>query len=387
MGWHWADELAKMGHAVHVLTRRNNRADIEAALPTLTAPENITFIYHDLPDRLMPLKKILGTHLYYSIWQRTALKAARKQHRLAQFDCAHHITFGTWRQTTHLHNLGIPLLIGPIGGAEMTTLSLLRGLPMSAQISEGMRYLVNLVAFANPTLRRVLHQARVVSKTRDTQSWLKRMGVASEVSLEIGVDAAAMVASDRGPGQGPLRLIFVGRLLGWKGVLLAIRAVSQARTAGTDVTLTIVGSGKLRGNCERLIAALGMEKFATLVGSKPQSEVFSMLASHDALLFPSMHDSSGNVVLEAFGHGLPVICLDLGGPAMLVDASVGVVVSTAAKTAAKVTSDLAAAIGRIASDRLLLERLSQAARQRALHSSWAAAVKRVYADPAATFRR
>ena len=40
---------------------------------------------------------------------------------------------------------------------------------------------------------------------------------------------------------------------------------------------------------------------------------------HHALLYPSLHDSSGNVVLEALFHGLPVVCLDLGGPAEIVD--------------------------------------------------------------------
>ena len=35
--------------------------------------------------------------------------------------------------------------------------------------------------------------------------------------------------------------------------------------------------------------------------------------SHDFLLFPSLHDSGGFVVLEALCHGMPVLCLDLGG--------------------------------------------------------------------------
>ncbi|MCP3391786.1 glycosyltransferase family 4 protein [Bradyrhizobium sp. CCGB12] len=381
VGWHWANELAKMGHKVCVLTRRNNRAAIEATL-TLSAPQNLSFIYHDLPDWLMPLKKIAGTHLYYSIWQRTALKSARRQHLVEQFDCAHHITFGSWRQTTHLHKLGIPLLVGPIGGAEMATLPLVRSLPLSAQISEGIRYFINLFGLLNPMLRWALRGARVISKTRDTQRWLAQIGVTSEVSLEIGVDTAAMVPIGGRDRTGPLRLIFVGRLLGWKGVLLAIRAVAQARAAGTEVTLVIVGEGKLRSHCERLVASLGAETFISLVGAKAQKEVFAMLSSHDVMLFPSMHDSSGNVVLEAFGHGLPVICLELGGPATLVDAEVGIVVSTSAKSASEVISELAAAINRLASDHQLLDVLSEAARQRALDSSWAAAVGRVYAAPA-----
>ena len=47
--------------------------------------------------------------------------------------------------------------------------------------------------------------------------------------------------------------------------------------------------------------------------SKPCCELFG---SHDLFLFPSLHDSGGFVVLEALSHGLPVVCLDLGGQRM-----------------------------------------------------------------------
>jgi glycosyltransferase involved in cell wall biosynthesis len=37
----------------------------------------------------------------------------------------------------------------------------------------------------------------------------------------------------------------------------------------------------------------------------------------NVFLFPSLHDEAGWVVLEAFANGLPVICLDVGGPPVL----------------------------------------------------------------------
>ena len=46
----------------------------------------------------------------------------------------------------------------------------------------------------------------------------------------------------------------------------------------------------------------------------PQLKLFELYDTHDLLLFPSLHDSGGYVVLEALSHGLPVVCLDLGGP-------------------------------------------------------------------------
>ena len=50
----------------------------------------------------------------------------------------------------------------------------------------------------------------------------------------------------------------------------------------------------------------------------PQEKLFEQYQTHDLFVYPSLHDSSGNAVLEALSFGLPVVCLDLGGPAQIV---------------------------------------------------------------------
>src|ERR1700754_5082034 len=60
----------------------------------------------------------------------------------------------------------------------------------------------------------------------------------------------------------------------------------------------------------------------------PQNALFELYRSHDLFLFPSLHDSGGFVVLEALAHGLPVVCLDLGGPKEIVTPESGVIVNT-----------------------------------------------------------
>ena len=47
-------------------------------------------------------------------------------------------------------------------------------------------------------------------------------------------------------------------------------------------------------------------------------ELARAYASGDAMVFPSLTDTFGNVVLEAHAAGLPVIVTDLGGPAEIV---------------------------------------------------------------------
>ena len=79
------------------------------------------------------------------------------------------------------------------------------------------------------------------------------------------------------------------------------------------------------------------------------------------LLFPSLHDSSGNVVLEALANGLPVICLDLGGPATLVTQETSIVVSTQDANETKVVERLASAIERLAGNEALRRRMADSA--------------------------
>ena len=102
---------------------------------------------------------------------------------------------------------------------------------------------------------------------------------------------------------------------------------------------------------------------------------------HDALLFPSLHDFSGNVVLEALVHRLPVVCLDLGGPAELVDASCGRVVATArprARRPAPSASPMRSRSWRATTT--LRRRLRDGAGERARALRWPALVGSLYDD-------
>jgi len=49
IGWNWVLETARLGHEVWVLTRANNRANIETELAKLPPIKNLKFLYYDLP--------------------------------------------------------------------------------------------------------------------------------------------------------------------------------------------------------------------------------------------------------------------------------------------------------------------------------------------------
>ena len=60
------------------------------------------------------------------------------------------------------------------------------------------------------------------------------------------------------------------------------------------------------------------------------------------MLFPSLHDSGGMVVLESLAYGLPVVCLNIGGPGIIVTNGCGRLVDVVGKSKAEVVAKLEA---------------------------------------------
>jgi glycosyltransferase involved in cell wall biosynthesis len=87
------------------------------------------------------------------------------------------------------------------------------------------------------------------------------------------------------------------------------------------------------------------------------------IASSDVILFPSLRDGGGTVVIEAMSVGKPVVCLDIGGPGLHVTEQCGIKLSPAEP--AVTVSRLADALERLYQDEDLRIQLGKAARERA----------------------
>ena len=122
------------------------------------------------------------------------------------------------------------------------------------------------------------------------------------------------IATARTVGSRPRKLLYAGRLLYWKGVHIAIEAMSALVARMPDAHLTIVGNGPEEARLKSEIASRKLGTNITLLSWMPQDQFFALYDAHDLFLFPSLHDSEGWVVLESLCKGLPVACLNLGGP-------------------------------------------------------------------------
>ena len=316
LGWNWVLQAARF-HEVWVLTRADNRDAIERELERRPMP-NLHFVYHDLPRWSRFWKRgTRGLQPYYLLWQLTAVPLCRRLNQQFGFDVAHHVTFGTYRHPSCLAWLPCPFIWGPIGGADRAPLAFYRSFGMKRAIQELLRDTSNLATHLNPLVRHTIKKScRILVATEATRMALPHG--AQEKSLVVPVLGLEMPperkTSDKPRPNDRFSVLYVGRLIHWKGPQLAIRAFARFANRAPDAVLTLDGDGPDHGNLERLATRIGLGSRVRFQCSPTAEEALRVYEHHDVLLFPSLHDAGGMVPVEAMSRGLPVICLDRGRP-------------------------------------------------------------------------
>ena len=148
---------------------------------------------------------------------------------------------------------------------------------------------------------------------RSLRAYLGSQGSAVRCdTIENGIrleDYSTKGPADRG---GPLRLIAIGTLAARKNVSEAITAVAGV----SDISLTVVGDGPLRGDLESQVDRNRQRRQVTFLGSR--SDVPELLTQHHALIMTSEHEGFGLVAVEAMAAHLPVLAPDIPGLGQIV---------------------------------------------------------------------
>jgi len=367
---------------VTVVTRIMNRSAIQQFFLEEPQPENLEFWYMDLPRWTYSWWEVTSPieHIYYFFWQIALRRFVKQKMKKGHtFDLIHHITLGLFRTPVFLGNLGIPFAFGPIGGGEKAPFRLLKGVERRSMIKDMLRHTVNVVSSYNPLLRRSFRQSSVIlCKTSETQNLIpKRYQSKSHIALELGIPEARP-AVHRETGRRARKLLYVGRMEYWKGIHLGIEAFARLRTTQPEVEFTIIGGGSDLEWLKSKAQEHGVLDHIQWIDRVPQARLFQMYQDYDLLLFPSMHDSSGGVVLESLHFGLPVICLDLGGPKEILDEQSGLVVSTHKKNESEVVDGLVEAVSRVIDDVPFFVSLQEGALARAAQFTWPKVVAQTY---------
>jgi glycosyltransferase involved in cell wall biosynthesis len=143
----------------------------------------------------------------------------------------------------------------------------------------------------------------------------RRLGARDVIEIHHPLAASWLAWPDAGARagrrRGPRRVVFSGRLVAIKGFDTMLAAFAQAVARGADLALDVAGDGEEAARVGRLPGEV--RRRVTMHGWLDDDAYARLLDQGDVLAFPARRTDDGNadgipnVVLEAFGAGLPVI--------------------------------------------------------------------------------
>jgi glycosyltransferase involved in cell wall biosynthesis len=162
------------------------------------------------------------------------------------------------------------------------------------------------------------------------------------------------------PGDGATPVgLFVGRLLGYKGLHVLLDAVK-----GTDLHVVIVGGGPIRAELEQRIERLGLKAQIVLAGEVSDDELPCYYRAASYFVLPSVtpQEMFGVTLLEAMASERPIVSTAL--PTGVHEVNVANV--TGLEVPVGDATELRKAMRRLAEDPALRAKLGAAGRQRVL---------------------
>ncbi len=114
--------------------------------------------------------------------------------------------------------------------------------------------------------------------------------------------------------NGPLRLVYVGRLVDkQKKILKTVEAIARALNILPHSTATLIGEGDKRIEVEKKISELGLEERFKILGTYPSEEIQDRLMSYNVIVLLSDYEGTPGAVMDGMARGLIPVCLSIPG--------------------------------------------------------------------------
>lgn len=318
VGWNLSVALTKYCH-VYVVTRLNNKEVIEKYL--INHPiENITFLYHDFPSYLLKTKKIIGTQMYYLLWNITMIGKVKKWIKQFNIDIVHHLTFNQYRTPSPGYFCKIPFVVGPIGGAEVIDKVFDCELEPATLRRENYRRkgydfsLLKWLCKRNDNKKLLVFSAKENKKRLETTLNIK--GVQTQVLPSIAIHQEDFPSfSNEHSKMQTFTMIYAGRALDWKGLHIFLVSLSSIIDRIPKVKVKLIG---IRSESEKIMVEKWiyencLNDCVELINFMPRPELIKNLQDANLFIYPAFRDSGSMSVLEACAYGCPSICFNAGG--------------------------------------------------------------------------
>jgi glycosyltransferase involved in cell wall biosynthesis len=390
--------LRRKGVDVQLVVHERTRDELRSHFPEEI--ERLHFVTDSAAHKLLyRIGRVLPDQLSYFttgllmrlLTQRAQVAIIREILRSSRVDIIHQPIPVSPKEPSVLYGLGVPVIIGPMNGGMQYPpgFSFMQSNVVRAFLGLGERLSRSINRLAPGKLRAA---ALLVANERTKAALPFRPTNVIEL-VENGVDpgiwagdAASRPEALKGREGGPPRLVFIGRLVDWKGVRYLLEALATLHGVAS-AAVEIIGEGSARSALEQqaedlrlLVNQEGSPRLQTVSvvfsGWLTQEQCAQRLHGATALVLPSLYECGGAVVLEAMAAGVPVIATRWGGPADYADEECGILVPP--EDPRSFVAGLAAAIRELVDDPERAQRMGNEGRRRVLQRfSWPAKVERV----------
>jgi glycosyltransferase involved in cell wall biosynthesis len=277
-----------------------------------------------LPYRLRDM--IVGQFIHLSTQMRLR-RIAIELARAGMIDVVFEPAPITPKGLSFMYDVGVPVVIGPMCGGMNFPGAFA---DMDSRVTRGSMAIGRwLSLFANRLVPGKLRADVLLAANESTVNALPAGYRGKVIRLfESGVDLnlwkpATIV--ERGEG-GPVRFVFSGRFVDWKGVQFLVPAFARAVAEEPRCQLDLIGGGELEGEIRAVIRQHHLEESVRLHGWMSRPDAARVIHEVDVFVMPSLRECGGTAILEAMALGKPVIAIKWGGPADYVNASCGILV-------------------------------------------------------------
>ena len=330
IGWNWVlqyEKNYKKGDRIILLTKKFNEKDTRRGLKEFNI-QHVELVIVDVPDALNWFREKHSAfhHMYYILWQHWAWLWVK--HSGIRFDVIHHVTMNDYRIPSEMYKAkGAKVIWGPMCGAQVTPKPL--KVYEKNQFAAAFREFVNKSCSWNPFYKKALRSYyKIYCINNETQKQISCI-VGKDVPLmpELALRDEYKNLPIRKGKNDILKIVFVGRLIGKKGIAFLVDALSLMPT-DMDWELLIFGDGDDRALIEKQIADSGIGKKVKLMGNRPLDQIAEAYQQADVFVLPSLRETSGNVLLEAMAYAVPIVAFDTSFCRLLKEVDCGVFINT-----------------------------------------------------------
>lgn len=323
IGWGIPWEAAKH-HRVSVITRTDLRDSIESYLNN-NEKRSIKVYYVDIPE----IYKTVFKGFFYSgrllKWNRNVVSLVERLCKEEHFDIIHQLTPIEFRSIGDYGCIpGIKYVCGPLGAGQNIDKPMMQYVHGKNRFIEYSRTWINHFYRLKIKLDGRLNRCDYLLFTnKETYEYLggDKLGKRAELYYDNGIDRDAILSDDQMNDDlehNGVHFLVAGRLLYIKGHDFLLD-VLETLPEDARYRCRIVGGGPLLEELRKRCESPRLRDKVQVIGAVQYTRMMEEYKWADVLIFPSLRESSGTVILEAMTQAIPIITVNRFGGAVILD--------------------------------------------------------------------